>query len=56
MFNAGRKEVVLDKFGVWAPHKNYYKKEINESFKISFCGCTPMNTSGCLINMTQIYV
>ena len=30
------------------------KEKINESFKVSFCGCAPIHASGWLTNMMQI--
>ena len=53
MFYAGRKVEFLDEFGTWSP--GIIKEKINESFKVSFCGCAPVHVSGCLTNMTQIY-
>ena len=41
MYNAGRKAEILDEFGFWAP--GIIKKNIIESFQVSFCGCTPMH-------------
>ena len=41
---------------VFGLHAGIIKEKINESYKVSFCGCATMHTSACRTNMKQIYV
>ena len=45
-YNAGKKVEVSNQFRVWAP--SILKNVIDKAFKLSFCGCAWMHTSGCL--------
>lgn len=54
VYDACRKAEVLDQFGVWATGTK--KKSMNLLKKYLLCGCAPMHATGCLTNVTQIYV